>query len=143
MEQPAVVPVVETAKENPAQDKAGARIPTRGDETAETPPPSCDVEEGDKVPTPLLLKKRGPQLQSRRRRPRRRAPLAKVRVQLYTLPWLGVAGRVRSPKRPLMTKWWRSRGIPTMVANTFTCGASVGTTGLATRSSPRLRRRRE
>ena len=80
VEQPAVVAVAETAEEDPAQDKAGVSTPTRGDETAATPPPSSVVEEGDKVPTPLQLKKRGPQLQPQRRLPRRRAPLAGVRV---------------------------------------------------------------
>ena len=58
-----VVPMAETAEEDPAQDKAGASTTTRGDETAGTPPPSSVAEEGDKVPTPLQLKKRGPQLQ--------------------------------------------------------------------------------
>ena len=76
VEQPAVVAVADTAEEDPAQDKAGASTPTRGDET----PPSSVAEEGDKVPTPLQLKKRGPQLQPQRRLPRRRAPLAGVRV---------------------------------------------------------------
>ena len=52
MEQPAVVAVAETAEEDPAQNKAGASTPTRGDETAGTPPPSSVAEEGDKVPTP-------------------------------------------------------------------------------------------
>jgi len=55
--------MAETAEEDPAQDKAGASTTTRGDETAGTPPPSSVAEEGDKVPTPLQLKKRGPQLQ--------------------------------------------------------------------------------
>jgi hypothetical protein len=32
-----------------------------------------------------------------------------------------------------MTKWRKSTDVPVMVANTFTYGASVGTTGLATR----------
>ena len=39
-----------------------------------------------------------------------------------------------------MTKWKKSRGAPTMVANMITCGARVGTTGPATRSSPKPRR---
>ena len=81
VEQPVVVSVVETAEEDPAQDRAGAWTPTRGDETAGTPPPSSVAEEGDKVPTPLQLKKRGPQLQPRWRLPHRRAPLVEVRVQ--------------------------------------------------------------
>jgi hypothetical protein len=38
VEQPAVVPVAETAEEDPTQDKAGAWTPTRGDEIARTPP---------------------------------------------------------------------------------------------------------
>ena len=62
MERPAVVALTETAEENPAQDKAGLSTPTRGDETAGTPPSNRVAEEGDKVPTPLQLKKRGPQL---------------------------------------------------------------------------------
>jgi hypothetical protein len=78
VEQPVVVSVAETAEEDPAQDRAGAWTPTRGDET---PPPSSVAEEGDKVPTPLQLKKRGTQLQPRWRLPHRRAPLAEVRVQ--------------------------------------------------------------
>ena len=49
---PTVVPVAETAQEDPAQDRAGARTPTRGDETEKTSPPSSVVEEEDKVPTP-------------------------------------------------------------------------------------------
>ena len=81
VERPAVVAVAEVAEEDPTQDKAKASTPTRGDETAGTPPPSSVVEEEDKVPSPLLLKKRGPQLQPRRRLPRWRAPLAGVRVQ--------------------------------------------------------------
>jgi hypothetical protein len=47
-----VVAVADTAEEDPAQDKAGASAPTRGDETAGMPPPSSVAEEGDKVPTP-------------------------------------------------------------------------------------------
>jgi len=52
MEQPAVVAMAETAEEDPAQNKVGASTPTRGDETAGTPPPSSVAEEEDKVPTP-------------------------------------------------------------------------------------------
>jgi len=52
VDQPAVEPVAETAEEDPAKDKAGARTPTRGEETVGTPPPSSVAEEGDKVPTP-------------------------------------------------------------------------------------------
>ena len=52
VEQPAVVSLVEAAEEDSAQDKAGARTPTRGDETTGTPPQSSVAEEGDKVPTP-------------------------------------------------------------------------------------------
>jgi len=51
VEEPAIVVVVETAEEDPVQDKAEASTSTRGDETAGTPPPSSVVEEGDKVPT--------------------------------------------------------------------------------------------
>jgi len=80
VEQPAVVAMVEVAEENPTQGKARASTPTRGDETAGTPPSSSVVEEEDKVPSPLLLKKRGRQLQPWRRLPRWRAPLAGIRV---------------------------------------------------------------
>ena len=52
VERPAVVAMVEVAEENPTQDKARASTPTRGDETAGTPPPSSVVEEEDKVPSP-------------------------------------------------------------------------------------------
>jgi len=52
MEQPTVVSVAETSQEDPAQDRAVARTPTRGDETERTPPPSSVAEVGDKVPTP-------------------------------------------------------------------------------------------
>ena len=62
MEQPAVVSKAETVEEDSTQDKAGASTPTRGDETAGTVPPSSVAEEGDKVLTPLQVKKRGPQL---------------------------------------------------------------------------------
>ena len=55
MEQPIVVAAVEVVEENPAQDKARASTPTRGDETAGTPPPSSMVEEEDKVPPPSLI----------------------------------------------------------------------------------------
>jgi len=47
VEQPTVVAVAETTEENPAQDKAAVSTPTRGDETAGTPPPSSVAEEGD------------------------------------------------------------------------------------------------
>jgi len=60
VEQPTIVSVTETAQEDPAQGRAGARTPTRGDETERTPPPSSIADEGDKVPTILLLKRRGP-----------------------------------------------------------------------------------
>ena len=52
VERPAVVAVAEVAEEDPTQDKAKASTPTRGDETAGTPPPSSVVEEEDKVPSP-------------------------------------------------------------------------------------------
>jgi len=52
VEQPTVVSMVETAQQDPAQDRAGARTPTRGDETERTPPPSSVAEEGDEVPAP-------------------------------------------------------------------------------------------
>ena len=62
MEQPAIVTVAKNTEEEPARDKAEASTPTRGGETTGTPPPSSVAEEGDKVPTPLHLKNRGPQL---------------------------------------------------------------------------------
>ena len=52
VEQPAVAATTEVAEEDLAQDKAGASTPTRGNETAGTPPPSSAVEEADKVPSP-------------------------------------------------------------------------------------------
>jgi len=52
VEHPAVVSVAENAKEDPAQDRVGARTLTRGDETAGTSPPSSVAEEGDTVQTP-------------------------------------------------------------------------------------------
>ena len=64
VEQPVVVSVAETTEEDPTQDKARVSTPTRGDETERMPPPSSVAEEADKVATPLLLKKRGPRLQS-------------------------------------------------------------------------------
>ena len=81
VEQPTVASVAETTEEDPTRDKARASTPTRVDETVRTPPPSSVVEEGDKVPTPLQLKKRGLQLRRQRRLPLRRAPLAEVGVQ--------------------------------------------------------------
>jgi hypothetical protein len=63
-EQPTVVSVAGTTEEDLARDRVGASTPTRRDETERTPPPSSVAEEGDKVATPLLLKKRGPRLQS-------------------------------------------------------------------------------
>ena len=42
-----------------------------------------------------------------------------------------------------MMKWRRSRGAPTMGANIFMSGVSVGTTGLVTRRLPKSKRRRE
>ena len=78
---PTVVPVAETTQEDPAQDRAGARTPTRGDETEKMPLPSSVAEEGDKVPTPLLLKKKGLRFRSRPKLPRQRAPLATARVR--------------------------------------------------------------
>ena len=81
VEQPAVVSVAETTEDDPARDKAGASTPTRGDETEKTPPLSSVAEEGDKVATPLLLKKGGTRLQSRQKLPHQRAPLAEVRVR--------------------------------------------------------------
>ena len=45
VEQPTVVTATEVADENLAQDRARASTPTRGDETAGTPPPSSATEE--------------------------------------------------------------------------------------------------
>ena len=58
MEQPDVVATAEVTEENPAQYKARASTPTRGDETAGTPPPSSAVEEEDKVPSPSSAEER-------------------------------------------------------------------------------------
>ena len=60
MEQPAVVATAGTAKGDPAQDKARASTPTRGEATAGTAPPSSIVEEGDKVPSPPAEEGRAP-----------------------------------------------------------------------------------
>jgi len=81
VEQPAVVSMAGTTEEDPTRDRAGASTPTRGDETERMPPSSSVAEEGDKVATPLLLKKRGPRLQSQKKLPHQRAPLAEVRVR--------------------------------------------------------------
>ena len=54
MEHPTVVAAAEVTEENPAQDKAKASTPTRGNETTGTPPPTSAVEEEDKVPSPSL-----------------------------------------------------------------------------------------
>ena len=52
VERPAVAATTDVAEEDPAQDKARTSTPTRGNETAGTPPPSSVVEEEDKVPSP-------------------------------------------------------------------------------------------
>jgi len=52
VEQPPVVAMAKTAEEDPAQDKAEASTPKRGDEATGTPRPSSVAEEGDKVPAP-------------------------------------------------------------------------------------------
>jgi len=79
-EQPAVVTAAETAREDPAQARAGARTPTWDDEAARTPPPSSVVEEVDRAQLPRLLKKGGPQLHPGRRLLCQRAPLVRARV---------------------------------------------------------------
>ena len=56
VEQPAVAAMAEVAEEDPTQDKAGASIPTRGNETMGTPAPSSAAEEADKVPSPAPAK---------------------------------------------------------------------------------------
>jgi len=61
-EQTAVAATAEVAEEEPAQDEARASTPARGNETTGMPLPSSVVEEGDRIPTPLQLKKRGVQL---------------------------------------------------------------------------------
>ena len=48
----AVAATVEVAEEDPAQYKAGASTPTKGNETAGTHSPSSMVEEENKVPSP-------------------------------------------------------------------------------------------
>jgi len=54
VEHPTVVAAAEVTEENPAQDKAKASTPTRGNETTGTPPPTSALEEEDKVPSPSL-----------------------------------------------------------------------------------------
>jgi hypothetical protein len=79
-EQTAVAATTEVAEEEPAQDEARTSTVARGNETAGMPLPSSVAEEGDRIPTPLQLKKRRVQLQPQHRLPRLRAPLAGVRV---------------------------------------------------------------
>ena len=62
MERPTVVATAEVAEENPAQDKARVSTPTRGDETAGTPPPSSTMEEVVKVPSPSPAEEKAPTL---------------------------------------------------------------------------------
>jgi len=62
VEQPTVVAAAEVAEENSVQDKARASTPTRGNETAGTPPPSSAVEEEDKVPSPSPAEEKAPTL---------------------------------------------------------------------------------
>ena len=61
-EQTTVAATAEVAEEEPAQDEARASTPRRGNETAGMPLLSSVVEEGDRISTPLQLKKRGVQL---------------------------------------------------------------------------------
>ena len=61
-EQTAVAATAEVAEEEPAQDEARASTLARGNETVGMPLPSSVAEEGDRIPTPLQLKKRGVQL---------------------------------------------------------------------------------
>jgi len=61
-EQTAVAATAEVAEEEPAQDEARASTSGRGNETAGMPLPSSVVEEGDRIWTPLQLKKRRVQL---------------------------------------------------------------------------------
>ena len=53
MVQPATVPATEMVDEDPAQARAKMGTPTRGDETAGTPPPSSVVGEENKAPSPV------------------------------------------------------------------------------------------
>ena len=53
MEQPAIVTATEVADKDPARDRTEASTPTRGDETAGTPPPSSVTQEEDKAPSPI------------------------------------------------------------------------------------------
>ena len=52
VEQPAIVTAMEVADENLAQDGARESTPTRGDETAGTPPSSRAAEEEIRAPSP-------------------------------------------------------------------------------------------
>ena len=141
-EQPAVVTVAETAEENPAQVKTRASTLTRDYEAARTPPPSSVVEEGEKVPTPPLAEEeRAPTPVPAEASTPKGSP-SRGKGPLIPVTTAGVARRARRRRQPPMTKWRGSRGAPMMVANMFSCGASVGTTGPVTRSSPRPRRRR-
>ena len=79
-EQTAVAATTEVAEEEPAQDEARASTLARGNETAGMPLPSSVAEQETGSRPPLQLKKRGVQLQPQHRLPRRRAPLARVRV---------------------------------------------------------------
>jgi len=50
--QPAAVPALEVADEDPARGRSKASAPTRGDGTVGTPPPSSVLEGENKVPSP-------------------------------------------------------------------------------------------
>ena len=84
----------ETAREDPAQARAGARTPTRDDEAARTPPPSSVIEEVDRAPTP-------PPAEERRAPtpPREEASLPK-----------GSPGRGKGPVMPVTTVGGNAEG---------------------------------
>ena len=136
--QPATAPTIKEISANtPTREEANAAVPTREVGVATTPPLSSGAGEEIRTPPPTQVEE--PPVEARA--PEGVPDLGKRPMTSSAM--VPRAPRARRPRRAPTTKWRRSRGVPMMGANIFMSGVSVGTTGLATRRSPKSKRRRE